>query len=410
MSNSLAIAAASRTLRNVLLTRMPELDPELADLEVTLQPPEDARKNVTKAQLNVFLFQVVTNAAWRNMDMPGQVRPGETAPPALALNLHYLFTAWGRGDVDNDAIAHRVLAAAMSCLHDRPLLDPSDISGALSGNDLASQVERVRLSPLPQSVEELSKLWTAIGSGYRLSVAYEAAVVLIDSNAARRSPLPVLKRGAQDQGVFAVASGTPILDAITYPRGQGAARLGDSIDLAGRNLAGSLLRIDGGPLVVPFTVTGTTADDGLALKIPALSDDPTAMDTWAPGIFAVAALSHPSGLPATASNVLPLAIAPTIAITPLTAAPGDIALSITCSPRVRDGQRVTLLFGEQPVPLGTISNPSDASKPTVLTFTVPGVAAGTYTVRLRVDGVDSVPVDFTGATPAFAVNQQVVVS
>ena len=123
----------------------------------------------------------------------------------------------------------------MSCLHDRPLLDPSDISGALSGNDLASQIERVRLTPLPQSVEELSKLWTAIGSGYRLSV--------------------------------------------------------DSIDLAGRNLAGSVLRIDGGPLLVPFTVTGTVADDGLALKIPALTDDPTAMATWAPGVFAIAALS-----------------------------------------------------------------------------------------------------------------------
>jgi hypothetical protein len=127
-------------------------------------------------------------------------------------------------------------------------------------------------------------------------------------------------------------------------------------------------------------------------------------------VFAIAALSQPTGLPATASNVLPLAIAPTVTITPLTGAPGDIALSITCSPRVRDGQRVSLLFGDQPVPLGTISNPSDTSKPTVLTFTVPGVAAGNYTVRLRVDGVDSVPVDFTGATPAFAANQQVVVS
>jgi len=31
-------------------------------------------------------------------------------------------------------------------------------------------------------------------------------------------------------------------------------------------------------------------------------------------------------------------------------------------------------------------------------------------VRLRVDGVDSIPVDFSGATPAFAVDQQVVVS
>jgi hypothetical protein len=38
------------------------------------------------------------------------------------------------------------------------------------------------------------------------------------------------------------------------------------------------------------------------------------------------------------------------------------------------------------------------------------VAAGTYTVRLRVDGADSIPVDFSGSVPAFAVDQQVAVA
>src|SRR6185437_12405922 len=111
MSNVLAIAATTRTLRNLLLARIPALDAELSDLEVTLQPPDIARKGISKSQLNLFLFQVVTNAAWSNLDMPGRVRPGETAPPALALNLHYLITAWGRGDSDSDALSHRVLAA-----------------------------------------------------------------------------------------------------------------------------------------------------------------------------------------------------------------------------------------------------------------------------------------------------------
>ena len=114
MSNVLAIAATTRTLRNLLLARMPLLDGDLSDLEVTLQPPDVARKGISKAQLNVFLYQVVYNAAWRNQDMPGRVRPGESATPALALNLHYLITAWGRGESDSDAISHRVLAAARS--------------------------------------------------------------------------------------------------------------------------------------------------------------------------------------------------------------------------------------------------------------------------------------------------------
>ena len=85
MSNALAIAATTATLRNMLLRRYSGLDAELSDLEVTTQPPDLARKEVSQAQLNLFLYQTVVNGAWRNMDMPRQVRPGETAAaPAAA--------------------------------------------------------------------------------------------------------------------------------------------------------------------------------------------------------------------------------------------------------------------------------------------------------------------------------------
>ena len=40
--------------------------------------------------------------------MPRQLRPGESGTPPLALNLHYLLTAYGRGESDNDAVSHRV--------------------------------------------------------------------------------------------------------------------------------------------------------------------------------------------------------------------------------------------------------------------------------------------------------------
>ena len=55
MSSVLAIAATTRTLRNLLLAQMPVLDADLGDLEVTLQPPDTARKGISKAQLNLFL-------------------------------------------------------------------------------------------------------------------------------------------------------------------------------------------------------------------------------------------------------------------------------------------------------------------------------------------------------------------
>ena len=78
---------------------------------------------------------------------------------------------------------------------------------------------------------------------------------------------------------------------------------------------------------------------------------------------------------------------------------GDITLTLTCSPRMRDGQRALLLFGDRQVPPRSLNNPGDATQPTTLTFLVPGVAAGAYVVRLRVDGADSLPFILTGTPP-----------
>ncbi|MGN6118170.1 MAG: DUF4255 domain-containing protein [Rhodanobacter sp.] len=414
MSNVLAIAATTRTLRNLLLAQMPVLDAELSDLEVTLQPPDVARKGISKAQLNLFLYQVVANAAWRNLDLPGQVRPGETAPPPLALNLHYVITAWGRGENDNDALSHRVLAAAMSTLHDRGVLDGNDIRNALPDNDLAGQIERVRVTPLPQSVDELSRLWTAFQTNYRASAVYEAAVVLIDSQAAMRAPLPVLRRGAQDRGVIATASAAAVLDALDYPRHQAAVRLGEDIMLNGRQLATdhALARFSSLRLDAPIDLAPQPGDAAGSLRVHLAdtADDADAAARWAPGIYTVALRVQPPGLPPLLSNELPLVLAPRITLGSLAATAGDFALNLTCTPRIRDGQRVFLLFGDRLLAPTSLGNPADTHQPTALVFQLTGVAAGRYTVRLRVDGADSIPVDFSGSVPAFAADQQVVVS
>ena len=414
MSNVLAIAATTRTLRNLLLAQMPVLDAELSDLEVTLQPPDVARKGISKAQLNLFLYQVVANAAWRNLDLPGQVRPGETAPPPLALNLHYVITAWGRGENDNDALSHRVLAAAMSTLHDRGVLDGNDIRNALPDNDLAGQIERVRVTPLPQSVDELSRLWTAFQTNYRASAVYEAAVVLIDSQAAMRAPLPVLRRGAQDRGVIATASAAAVLDALDYPRHQAAVRLGEDIVLNGRQLATdhALARFSSLRLDAPIDIAPRPGDAAGSLRVHLAdtADDADAVARWTPGIYTVALLVQSPGLPPLLSNELPLVLAPRITLGSLAAAAGDFALNLTCTPRIRDGQRVFLLFGDRLLAPTSLGNPADTHQPTALVFQLTGVAAGRYTVRLRVDGADSIPVDFSGSVPAFAADQQVVVS
>jgi len=66
MSNPLAIAAVTATVRNMLLSDVTS-DPDLADTTVTTQAPDRARGTLTSNQLNVFLYQTMLSAAWRNM-------------------------------------------------------------------------------------------------------------------------------------------------------------------------------------------------------------------------------------------------------------------------------------------------------------------------------------------------------
>src|SRR5439155_15364191 len=94
----------------------------------TILPPDKARGTNNANQLNIFLYQILPNAAWRNMNIPNQVASGETANAPLALTLHYLVTAFGR---DNDTalpFGHHLLGRAMSILFDHALLGPTRLA------------------------------------------------------------------------------------------------------------------------------------------------------------------------------------------------------------------------------------------------------------------------------------------
>jgi hypothetical protein len=119
-----------------------------------------------------------------------------------------------------------------------------------------------------------------------------------------------------------------------------------------------------------------------------------------------------TGVPVMASNEVAFALAPRITVTPISAAPGTLNLTLTCEPRVAAGQRALLVFGDQQIEPDSITNPADTTQPTTLAFTVPGVAAGIYIVRLRIDGADSIPVVIGGTPPvaSFDPSQRVTVA
>lgn len=394
MSNYIAIAAVTTTLMRMIQTPV-SVDSVVAGGKVTALPPDKARSSSTGNQINLFLYRTSIDAAWRNMDPPA-IRPGETGRPPLPLILSYLVTAYG--DNDDEILAHRLLGIAMSVLNDNPVLSRSLVASITNdeanGSGLDTQVELVKLCPDPRPLDEISRMWTTFGTGYRLSVSYDAAVLLIDSTITPTAPLPVLMRGIQDTGPVASAGVPPQIDSLQLPNGQTAARPGDMVTLLGRNLSGvTSVQLTGIRLAAPTTVATTVDPESLNpwFQVPAEAQALPA------GTVAVAA-NTAAGIP---GSPVPLALAPTITLgapTMTTAADSQFnaTIQVTCAPPVQPGQTVALVVGSQLIPAA-----SPAAVTSSFSFDGTGLAAQTtYPIRLRIDSVDSIPVVFPPSTGA----------
>ena len=410
MSNPTALAAVTATLQSILLSGLTS-DPDLGDTIVTTLPLDKARGMNTVNQINVFLYQVLPNAAWRNRDMPRQVQPGETGMPPLPLNLHYLITAFGKGEDASQPFSHHVLGKAMSLLHDHSVLSSADIQAATAASfpdsDLDRQIERVRVTLQALSLEDISKMWTGFATQYRLSAAYEASVALIESTQAARTPLPVLTRSKNDAGISSfpdLISPYPSIDDIVLPANQPSAKLGDLLTLTGHHLDGTNLGVQFSHPLFANPVEVAPEPNPTALKVGVKI--PNLPAAWPAGFYTVAILVQgPNDTYRRVTNQLSFSLAPQISITPASVSSGNITFTVTVTPEVRPEQRVALLLGDQE----TLSD-AHATQVGSLTFQAQNVLASDYFVRLRVDGVDSLLVDRSKKPPVFDPTQKVSVT
>ncbi|MFL6247268.1 MAG: DUF4255 domain-containing protein [Thermoanaerobaculia bacterium] len=407
MSTELAISAVSLVLRD-LMTSGVKLDDGLVPLSITkglehtILPPDRVRiKHHHANVINVFLYRVHTNAAYRNHEFSGQT--------PLALNLEYLITAFGEDD--RDEVAHFILGKAMRMLQDHAVIARSDLRLALKAARVHDQLENLRIVHQDLTLEDLSKLWTAFQTHYRISASYLITVLLIDSKIPVRAPLPVLKRGADDSGWDALAGAPPELDRATPATGFNAVRLGEELILSGENLDTSgLTAIVRHPLVAPKILDVVAIDSGhIKVKIDPDTKPGTAA-AWVAGLYSIALqVSRPS-LPAWLTNEVPFALAPAIVVTPnLQSGPNALFdLTIDAKPQIRDQQPAIVVFGDQQIAAGTIPPPANVDAPSIVKVKVQG-PLGTYRVRLRVDGVDSIPIKQDGSTYKFDDDQSVEV-
>jgi hypothetical protein len=401
MSNNAAIAAVTATLINMIQEAV-SADATVSSGTVTARPPDRARQGAPVNQVNLFLYRTSIDAAWRNQDPPA-IRPGESGQPPLPLVLSYLITAYGEND--DEILAHRLLGISMEVLNDRPVLSRAQIASALPppGSDLQKQVERVRITPDPRPQDEISSMWTTFSTGYRLSVSYDAAVVLIDSTRPVAAALPVLMRGRQDTSPVATASPFPQLQLAVPPNGQPAAKPGDVLALMGSYLSAiTAVQVShplaGQPLTLaPMSVTASH----VTVRLPDPPQLPAGIATVA-ATFDALMDQDPAGLLTVTSNAVPVALAPSlVSNAPLTVTlvpNGPTPVTVTCSPAVQPQQTIALIVGSQLVPSAPV--PAATSQ---LSFSLVGFAASPTPrlIRLRIDSVDSIPV-VSPAAPANA--------
>lgn len=414
MSNWLSIAAVSATLRKLLLDGV-HLDGDLVDTIVTTQPPDKARANNSGNQINLFLYNVTHNAALRNTGFPGQLRPGESGISALALDLHYLLTAYGNDN--DDILGCRILGKAVSVLNDHPILSADEISLSVQGNDLGDQIDHIRITPQSIAVEAMSQLWMIFQTQYRISVGYQVGMIMIDSAAPVKIPPPVLNRGKDNRGTKATTGLSAVLQKIVLPHNLPSCEVGDEITIQGDNVdVNSEIHfanrhqhpIDGNLNIEEIVKNPELNSDmgNVKIKLDNTSD-------WSAGLYTVRAIIPRGEDPSISTNELPLSIAPKVTISNTTISSAgspilrDVDLTLNVNPKLLSGQKVYLLFGGMQILWNPDPRPKTAD---TLKFEIKAVEVGNYLVRLRVDGVDSMPFDLNSKLLSFDNNQKVVVN
>ncbi len=144
----------------------------------------------TGTVVTAYLFRIGIDPHLRNTG--SALRPGDPATRPLALELHYLLTAWA----DSALAEQSVQSWVMLQLHQRPLLDRSILSAA-GGWGAGDQVQIV---PSELAHEDMMRIWDALDPAYRLSVAYVARVIRIEREAAPTGRPVVATRFDFDRG------------------------------------------------------------------------------------------------------------------------------------------------------------------------------------------------------------------
>ncbi len=193
MANYRAVYSVGNAIASFLSDHYPP--PELKD-----QPQFDCNFRLLSSQdiaseeanaldkvVSIFLHRITRNEQVRT---PTRVPDRPDAQPVLFLDLHYLITYWGASAEAEQVI----LSWVMQQLESNPILDSSNLSGAGW-----STGESVQLVPTNLSLEDILRIWDALGPKYRLSVSYIARYARVDRIVPTAGPVVATRFTLQDE-------------------------------------------------------------------------------------------------------------------------------------------------------------------------------------------------------------------
>jgi hypothetical protein len=412
MSDYLAVGGVSAVLRWLLANALTAGGPSsiigVSSPVTALSPDLVATGADEQPQINLFMYYASLNANFRNNALPSQDAQGRrVSNPPLALDLHYLVSAYGKNEFDPEIL----LAWAMQVFYENPVLTRQLIQDSIDGivaaghmspevqlivtTNLASQVESIRIAPESLSNEEINKLWMAFNAHYRPTTSYQISVVLIEETKSFKSNLPVQSRNVQ-----VLPWQSPIIDSLT-PQPVGS---GEMLTITGRNFIGdspadTVISFDEQPPIAPDTIQPGC----IRIRIPtSLQAGVRTLRVLRNVRFGVPTDPHPGF----ASSATPFLLAPTITTAPPISAATGTVLTLAITPTVGRSQEAVLLIGDTaiPIPSRPASGPATSSTldfpiPTGLVHPVP--PAG-LPLRVQIDRSQSrLTLDTTMESPTF---------
>ena len=392
MSNHLAIATVTAALNESLQAGLIMDVP--GSTVTTVRPDALSNGNQGGPKVNIYLYQVTPNAAWRNADLPTRRSDGTMVQrPQAGLDLHYLLSCYGD---EAQYLPQRMLGSLVRSLHARPVLTRrrvrdavSNASDYLGGSNLADAVELVKFTPISLSLEELSKLWSVFfQTPYALSVAYQATVVLIESE---DTPWPVLP--VRKPKLYVSPFRQPRIERAVSSQGQNLPVIfGETLIIEGRDLQGDITRVHvGGAELEPAAENLSNTRISLPLTDPALRAGAQGVQVVHQELLGDPPTPHRG----VESNVTAIVLRP--AIENLQTAVGlpdgesGRQLIVRLKPVTGPSQRVAVLLnGLAGGSTAVISAPPREQASDSLAFPLTGVGSGAYLVRVQVDGAETV--------------------